>query len=144
MIKRLVTAVFGTHYDREMKKIQPLVDAIKREEERLKAEPEEVIRGQTAQFRARLAERLGAVQGELDAVRQAKHDCEDPARAGPPRDAVPRARGQLQEGARRGARRPAARGVRHGAGGLPPPARHHGHGHRARARPGTWCPTTCS
>ena len=78
MIKRLVTAVFGTHYDREMKKIQPLVDAIKREEERLKAEPDEVIRGQTARFRARLAERLGAVQAELEEVRQAKHHCEDP------------------------------------------------------------------
>jgi preprotein translocase subunit SecA len=78
MIKRLVTAVFGTHYDREMKKIQPLVDAIKREEERLKGEPEEMIRGQTARFRARLAERLGGVQGEMEVVRQAKHHCEDP------------------------------------------------------------------
>jgi len=78
MIKQLVTAVFGTHYDREMKKIRPLVDAIKREEERLKNEPEEFLRGQTARFRARLAERLGAVQGELEEVRQAKHHCEDP------------------------------------------------------------------
>ncbi len=78
MIKQLVTAVFGTQYDREMRRIRPLVEAIKREEERLGALPDEAIRAQTAVFRGRLAERLGTVQGELEEVRQAKHQCEDP------------------------------------------------------------------
>ena len=78
MIKQLVKAVFGTQYDREMKKIRPLVDAIKREEERLGSLPDEAIRGQTARFRARLAERMGPAQSELDRVRDAKHHCEDP------------------------------------------------------------------
>jgi preprotein translocase subunit SecA len=78
MIKQLVKAVFGTQYDREMKKIRPLVDAIKREEERLGGLPDEAIRGQTARFRAFLAERLGSVQAELDQVREARHHCEDP------------------------------------------------------------------
>ena len=32
MIKKLVKVVFGTQYDREMKKIRPLVEAIKEEE----------------------------------------------------------------------------------------------------------------
>ncbi len=78
MIKQLVRAVFGTQYDREMKKIRPLVEAIKREEERLAGLPNEAIQGQTALFRARLAERLGPAQSELEEVRQAKHNCEDP------------------------------------------------------------------
>jgi preprotein translocase subunit SecA len=78
MIKQLVKAVFGTQYDREMKKIRPLVEAIKREESRLAGLPDEEIRAQTALFRARLAERLGPAQAELDEVRQAKHHCEDP------------------------------------------------------------------
>jgi len=78
MIKKLVKVVFGTQYDREMKKIRPLVEAIKQEEARLASLPDDGIRGQTAVFRARLAERLGPAQAELEDVRQAKHHCEDP------------------------------------------------------------------
>ena len=78
MIKQLVRAVFGTQYDREMKKIRPLVEAIKQEEARLAGLSNEAIQGQTALFRARLAERLGPAQAELEEVRQAKHQCEDP------------------------------------------------------------------
>jgi preprotein translocase subunit SecA len=78
MIKQLVKAVFGTQYDREMKKIRPLVEAIKREEARLASLPDEAIRAQTARFRGILAERLGPAQAELDLVRDAKHHCEDP------------------------------------------------------------------
>lgn len=32
MLKSLITKVFGTRFDREVKKVQPLVDAIKRHE----------------------------------------------------------------------------------------------------------------
>ena len=45
MIKQLVRAVFGTQYDREMKKIRPLVEAIKQEEARLAGLPNEAIQG---------------------------------------------------------------------------------------------------
>ena len=58
MIKKLVKVVFGTQYDREMKKIRPIVETIKQEEERLAGLSDDEIRGQTAIFRARLAERL--------------------------------------------------------------------------------------
>ena len=79
MIKQLVRAVFGTQYDREMKKIRPLVEAIKQEEARLAGLPDEADPGRRRPcFRARLAERLGPAQAELDEVRQAKHQCEDP------------------------------------------------------------------
>jgi len=78
MIKKLVKVVFGTQYDREMKKIRPIVESIKAEEARLATLSDEEIRGQTARFRARLADRLGAALAELEEVRQAKHHCEDP------------------------------------------------------------------
>jgi len=78
MIKKLVKVVFGTQYDREMKKIRPIVEAIKQEEERLAGLSDDELRGQTARFRARLAERLGPAQAELEEVRAAKHGCEDP------------------------------------------------------------------
>ena len=63
MIKNLMTAVFGTRFDRERKRIQPLVDAIHEQEARLKDLTEDELQAQTARFRERLAERTGAHQG---------------------------------------------------------------------------------
>jgi preprotein translocase subunit SecA len=78
MIKNLMTAVFGTRFDRERRRIQPIVDAIHAEEEKLKDLGEDELKAQTARFRARLAERTGAIKAELDQVREAKHGCADP------------------------------------------------------------------
>jgi preprotein translocase subunit SecA len=78
MIKTLMTAVFGTRFDRERKRIQPVVDQIHAHEERLKSLSESELKSQTAQFRERLAERTGALKAELEEVREAKHRCADP------------------------------------------------------------------
>jgi preprotein translocase subunit SecA len=79
MIKKLMTAVLGTRFDRERKRLQPVVDEIKRHEEQLRDLSEADLRAQTDRFRARIAERIGALRSELDAVRAAKHGCADPA-----------------------------------------------------------------
>jgi preprotein translocase subunit SecA len=79
MIKTLMTSVFGTRFDRERKRIQPIVDQIHRHEERLKDLSEDELKAQTPRFRERLAERTGAVKAELEDVREAKHGCADPA-----------------------------------------------------------------
>jgi len=78
MIKNLMTAVFGTRFDRERRRIQPTVDAIHAEEDKLKDLSEDELKAQTARFRARLTERTGALKAELDEVREAKHGCADP------------------------------------------------------------------
>jgi preprotein translocase subunit SecA len=78
MIKKMMTAVFGTRFDRERKRIQPVVDRIHAAEERLKEMGEEELRGQTERFRARLAERTAALSTELAQAREAKHACADP------------------------------------------------------------------
>jgi preprotein translocase subunit SecA len=78
MIKNLMTAVFGTRFDRERRRIQPTVDAIHAEEDKLKDLSEDELKAQTARFRARLTERTGALKTELDEVREAKHACADP------------------------------------------------------------------
>ena len=82
MIKNLMTAVFGTRFDRERRRIQPVLDAIHAEEERLGALTEEELKAQTAKFRARLAEQTSALKTELDQVRAAKHACADPEERG--------------------------------------------------------------
>jgi preprotein translocase subunit SecA len=78
MIKNLVTSVFGTRFDRERRRVQPLVSAIHAEEERLAGLSEAELKAQTARFRERLAERTGALKTELEEVRAAKHGCADP------------------------------------------------------------------
>jgi preprotein translocase subunit SecA len=78
MIKKALTTVFGTRFKREVKRLQPIIDEIKRHEERLGQVSEEEVQGQTERFRARLTELTGETLSELERVRTAKHDCPDP------------------------------------------------------------------
>ena len=78
MIKRLMTAVFGTRFDRERKRLQPIVEQIHGEEEKLKGMGEAELRAQTDRFRERIRERTASVRDELESVRAAKHGCADP------------------------------------------------------------------
>ena len=52
----LITKLFGTRSERELKKIQPLVNKILALEEPYSKISEEELRGKTAQFKQRLAE----------------------------------------------------------------------------------------
>jgi preprotein translocase subunit SecA len=78
MIKKLMTAVLGTRFDRERKRLQPVVEEIKRHEETLRDLSDADLRAQTDRFRARIAERTGALRTELESVRAQKHACADP------------------------------------------------------------------
>ncbi|HEY9385343.1 MAG TPA: preprotein translocase subunit SecA [Gemmatimonadales bacterium] len=79
MIKTAIASIFGTRQAREVKRLTPLVQQIHKHEELLGGLSEAELKAQTAKFRAYLADRTGALKGELDGVRRAKHDCEDPA-----------------------------------------------------------------
>ena len=78
MIKTVVEAVFGSRQDREVKRLQPVLAAIREHEQRLAALDEAGLRGQTARFRGIIAERTEALRGEVDRLRAAKHGCADP------------------------------------------------------------------
>ena len=52
----LFTKIFGTRSERELKKIQPMVDRILALEEEYKALSEEELKGKTALFKERLAQ----------------------------------------------------------------------------------------
>ena len=52
----LFTKIFGTRSQREIKKIQPIVDKVLALEEEYKKLPEEVLRGKTAEFKTRYAQ----------------------------------------------------------------------------------------
>ncbi|PYP11550.1 MAG: hypothetical protein DMD59_02475 [Gemmatimonadetes bacterium] len=78
MANRWFTRIFGTRFDRELKRIQPVVDAIHQHEVRLKEIPDGELQAQTARFRDAIAQRTGALQAEVERLKQAKHDCPDP------------------------------------------------------------------
>ena len=79
MANRWFTKLFGTRFDRELKRVQPIVDAIKTHEARLKDLSESELKAQTVKFRAAIAERTGALGADVERLKQAKHDCPDPA-----------------------------------------------------------------
>ena len=74
----LVTKILGSRFTRELKHLRPIIDAIHRHEEELKGLTEEQLRHQTVRFRERIAERVGALRDEVEALKKAKHDCADP------------------------------------------------------------------
>jgi preprotein translocase subunit SecA len=78
MANRLFTKIFGTRFDRELKRIQPIVDAILGHEVRLKELTDGALQGQTAKFRELIAQRTGALTAEVERLKQAKHECPDP------------------------------------------------------------------
>ncbi|MEO5800846.1 MAG: preprotein translocase subunit SecA [Gemmatimonadales bacterium] len=84
MIKRLVESVFGNRQAREVKRLEPLLAEIRKEEERIATLDEAALQGQTVRFRARLEEQTGALRAEVERLRTAKHDCADPTE----RDAI--------------------------------------------------------
>ncbi len=77
MFKAVATKLLGTRFKRELKRIQPLVDAIHRHEERLRGLADAELQAQTTSFRARIAERTGALAAEVGRLKQAKHECPD-------------------------------------------------------------------
>ncbi len=55
MINKLLTTIFGSQHERDVKKMRPLVAAINEAEPEVKALTDEQLRGKTAELRARLA-----------------------------------------------------------------------------------------
>jgi len=78
MLKTIVTKVVGSRFDRELKRLQPTIDAIFAHEKRLADLPDEAIQGQTEKLRGVLREHYGPLETELAEARAAKHGCADP------------------------------------------------------------------
>jgi len=79
MFKKVLTGVFGTRHDRERKRVQPIVDEINREGERLRGLSEDELRAQTARFRGLIEERTGDLERRIAELKDAKRVAKDPA-----------------------------------------------------------------
>ena len=79
MLKSIVNRVFGTRHERERRRVQPIVDAINEQYERLEGVSDEELRGQTAKFRNLIRERTGELEDRAAELRVAKRAAADPA-----------------------------------------------------------------
>ena len=75
----ILSGVFGTRHDRERKRVQPIVDEINEHYDRLQGVSEEDLRGQTAKFRARIAEITAEIEQRIVELRELKRVTADPA-----------------------------------------------------------------
>src|SRR5688572_2440815 len=79
MFKRVLTAILGTRHERDLKRIQPILDAIHEHEARLASVSDDEVRGQTAKFRNILSERTGALEKRAAELRELKRGASDAA-----------------------------------------------------------------
>ena len=77
MLKKAFAKVFGTRFDRELKRIQPIIDRILEIETDLARLSDEQIQAQTGKLSEILDDKLGDVRAALDEKRKAKHECAD-------------------------------------------------------------------
>ena len=78
MIKGIIKKIAGSRYAREVKRLAPLVDEINERYAVLEGLSDDEVRGQTQEFRDRIAEFTGEVVGEIEAMRERKHSATDP------------------------------------------------------------------
>jgi len=69
MIQKILTKVFGTHFDREMKKMQPIVDAINSEYEKLESIPDEELSAKTAKFKKQIQSHISDKEKLLEQLK---------------------------------------------------------------------------
>ena len=79
MLKGMLAGVFGTRHERERKRVQPIVDTINEEYERLHAITDNELRNQTEKFRARIREATSELEAHVAALKEEKRQTPDAA-----------------------------------------------------------------
>jgi preprotein translocase subunit SecA len=92
MLKQLVTTVIGTRFERELKRLRPIIARIHGAEAQLAGRPDGEVQAQTARLRGLLREQTGALEARLAEVRAAKRASADAGQ----RDALDREMHQLE------------------------------------------------
>jgi preprotein translocase subunit SecA len=77
MLKNIFGSLFGTRHEREQRRVQPIVDEINAQGERLKGMPDADLQAQTAKFREVITERTAEVQARIAELKAQKHGAAD-------------------------------------------------------------------
>ncbi len=79
MLKPILTRLFGTRHDRELRRVEPVIAEILRHDTRLQGVSDEELRSQTEKFRAMMRERTAPLEQRIAALKEAKHAAADTA-----------------------------------------------------------------
>ena len=82
MFSRLITKFFGNKYERDLKKIQPIVEEINQFYETLHTVPDEELKTKTAQFRDRIEEEREAIRHRMTEAGESEENIEEAVKAG--------------------------------------------------------------
>ncbi len=80
MLKQLFNRMVGTRFERELKRIQPLIDQIHEYEKGFASCSDSEIQAQSEKLRGIIKRRVGELEAELEARRAEKHACADPVK----------------------------------------------------------------
>jgi len=79
MLKGIARALFGTRHDRELKRVQPILDEIHQHEQRLASFADDEVQAQTQRFRAILTERTEELERRIAELKEKKRVTSDAA-----------------------------------------------------------------
>lgn len=74
MIDRIVTKIFGTKHQRDVKKMTPLIEEIHRYGREYEGLSEEALRGKTTEFQERIASHVGSLGTEIQTLKNQLQD----------------------------------------------------------------------
>ncbi|MEP6690664.1 MAG: preprotein translocase subunit SecA, partial [Gemmatimonadaceae bacterium] len=74
MLKPILTAIFGTRHEREVKRVQPIVDAINEHGADLQRIADTDLRAQTAKFRQLIGERTSELEHKIAELKERKRN----------------------------------------------------------------------
>ena len=77
MLKGILSKVFGTRHEREVRRVQPMVDEINEIVAGLQSLSDDELKAQTEKLRGIIKERTGELEAELSELRQTKRQTED-------------------------------------------------------------------
>ena len=138
MLKGMLTNVFGTRHERERKRVQPIVNEINEEYERLQSVSEEELEARPRGSAGGFARRQVSSRRRIAELKEQKR-ATDAGRARADRlelggaDGRGGVEGELRDGDSRSPRRDSARGVRHSSRSGATASRNDGDGDRAGA-----------
>src|SRR5919202_4078148 len=79
MLKPILTRVFGTRHERGLRRIEPIVQAIEAEDERLQGVSEDELRAQTEKLRGIVRERTGELEVRIAELKERKRVAKEAA-----------------------------------------------------------------
>jgi len=70
MVSDIITKIFGSKHERDVKRIRPIVEEINQIYEQYKSLSDEELKGKTEEFKQRIKERTGELEQQLDALKE--------------------------------------------------------------------------